>query len=140
MYATYEWSFPLSVEFGASPDTDFREEGQTFRLQGPVALLVHSKFGEHARPAEGATGLLSSLRARGLERVLVIANAADTLLLASYRSLLGDLFEIPQGQGSLAYSVLVTPLVFIEFQDRLTWKFVNYLWDEPERPSVRIAE
>lgn len=68
----------------------------------------------------------------------MIANAADTLLLGSYRSVLGPFFEVPQGQGSLAYSVLVAPLVFMEFQDRLSWKFVNYLWDEPDRPQVRL--
>jgi hypothetical protein len=140
MYSTYEWSFPLSVEYGVPPDTDFREEGQTFRVQGPTAVLVHSRFGDHAKRAEGAEHLLTSLRDRGVERVLVIANAPDTLLLASYRSVLGDLFEIPQGQGSLAYSVLVTPLVFMEFQDRLTWKFVNYLWDEPDRPRVHLRK
>jgi hypothetical protein len=138
MYSTYEWSFPLSVEYGFSPDTDFREEGQTFTVQGPVAVLVHSKFGDHARRAEGAEALLSSLSERGVENVLVIANASDTLLLGSYRSVLGSHFAIPQGQGSLAFSVLVAPLVFMAFQDRLPWKFVNYLWEDVERARVRL--
>jgi hypothetical protein len=138
MYSTYEWSFPLGVEYGYSPDTDFREEGQTFSVQGPVAVLVHSKFGDHPRPAERAAQLLASLEAREIEKVLVIANATDTLLLGSYRSVLGSLYTIPQGQASLAYSVLVAPLVFIAFQDRLPWKFVNYLWDDPDRPPVHL--
>lgn len=138
MYSTYEWSFPLSVEYGFSPGTDFREEGQTFAVQGRTALLVHSSFGSHPRPAQGSRAVLASLQDRGIEKVLVIANAADTLLLGSYRSVLGSFFEVPQGQGSLAYSVLAAPLVFMEFQDRLNWKFVNYLWDEPDRPPVRL--
>jgi hypothetical protein len=138
MYSTYEWSFPLGVEYGFSPDTDFREEGQTFTVQGPVAILVHSKFSGHARRADEASNLLASLSNRGIETVLVIANAPDTLLLASYRSVLGSHFVMPQGQGSLAFSVLVTPLVFMAFQDRLRWNFVNYLWENPGRPPVRI--
>ena len=138
MHATYEWLFPLSVEYGASPDTDYREEGQTFSVQGRVAVLVHSRFGDHARKAGGADALLASLVDQGVEQVLVIANAPDALLLASYRSVLGDLLSVPQGQGSLAYSVLVAPLVFMKFQDRLPWKYVNYFWSSQEPTQVHL--
>ena len=68
----------------------------------------------------------------------VIGNAPEALLMASYRGLLGDLYQIPQGSGSLAYSVLTTPSVFMELQDRLKWKYVNYLWDDPDRPPVNL--
>jgi hypothetical protein len=140
MHSTYEWSFPLTVEYGFSPGTDFREEGETFTLQGRVAILVHSRFGGHARPAAESQAVLASLKDQEIDQVLGIANAPDTLLLASYRSVLGSLFAIPQGHASLAYCVLTTPLVFMEFQDRLTWKYVNYLWDEPERAPVRLRQ
>ncbi len=59
--------------------------------------------------------------------------------MASYRNVLRDMYRIPQGTGGVAYSVLTAPLVFAEFQDRLRWKYVNYLWDEPDRPPVRLS-
>jgi hypothetical protein len=138
MYSTYEWSFTLSVEFGVSPGTDFREDGQTFSIQGRTAILVHSLFGTHATPAPGAKEVLASIRDDGVEHVLVIGNAPEALLMASYRNVLGDMYRIPQGSGGVAYSVLTAPLVFAEFQDRLRWKYVNYLWDDPDRPPVRL--
>lgn len=138
MYSTYQWPFSLSLEFGVSPQNDFREEGQSFSVQGKTAVLVHAGFGTHATPAPGADDVLASLLDDGVAKVLVIGNAPEALLMASYGRLLGDLYQIPQGRGSLAYSVLTAPLVFTEFQDRLRWKYVNYLWDDPDRPPVRL--
>jgi len=139
MYSTYEWSFTMSVEFGVSPGTDFREDGQTFSIQGRTAIVVHSLFGTHATPAPSAEEVLASIRGVGVEQVLVIGNAPEALLMASYRNVLRDMYRIPQGTGGVAYSVLTAPLVFAEFQDRLRWKYVNYLWDEPDRPPVRLS-
>ena len=139
MYSTYEWPFSMGVEYGVSEGTDFRQEGQLFRIQGKTAVLVHTQFGSHAVPAVGAEATLAELRKDGVEKMLVIGNAPEPLLMASYKPLLGDLCDVPQGNGSLAYSVLTAPLIFMRFQDRLKWKFVNYLWDDPDRPSVRLC-
>lgn len=138
MYSTYEWPFSLGVEYGVFEGTDFREEGQLFRIQGRTAVLAHIRVGSHAAAAAGAEVTLASLRRDGVEKVLVIGNAPDVLLMSSYKPLLGDLCDVPQGNGSLAYSVLTAPLIFMRFQDRLKWKFVNYLWEDPCRPSVRL--
>ena len=138
MHSTYEWPFSLSVEYGVSEGSDFREEGQTFRVQGRTSVLVHTRVGSHATPAAGADAVLASLRADGVEKILVIGNAPDALLMASYKPLLGDLCDVPQGNASLAYSVLTAPLVFMEFQDRLMWKYVNYLWEDQNRPHVHL--
>lgn len=138
MHSTYEWPFSLGVQYGVSEGTDFREEGQLFRIQGRTAVLVHSHVGSHAAPAAGAEETLASLREDGVEKMLVIGNAPEALLLASYKPLLGELCDAPQGNGSLAYSVLTAPLIFMAFQDRLKWKFVNYLWDDEDRPPVRL--
>lgn len=140
MYSTYEWPFSLSVDFGVSPGTDFREEGQMSSVQGRTALLVHSRFSSHAATASGGEEVLASIRSDGIDSVLVIGNAPEALLMASYRNLLGDLYRIPQGSGGLAYSVLTAPLVFTEFHDQLQWKFVNYLWDDPDRPPVHLRQ
>jgi hypothetical protein len=138
MHSTYEWPFSLGVQYGVSEGTDFREEGQLLRIQGKTAVLVHTRLGSHAAPAGGADATLAGLHRDGVEKFLVIGNAPDVLLLSSYKPLLGDLCDAPQGNGSLAYSVLTAPLIFMEFQDRLKWKFINYLWDDPDRPPVRL--
>ena len=80
----------------------------------------------------------AGLREEGIEKILVIGNAPDVLLNSSYKPLLGDLCNVPQGNASLAYSVLTAPLIFMAFQDRLKWKFVNYLWEDPDRPPVHL--
>jgi len=139
MHSTYEWPFSLGVQYGVSEGTDFREEGQLFRIQGRTAVLVHTRVGSHAAPAAGADAALDGLREDGVEKMLVIGNAPDALLMSSYKPLLGDLCDVPQGNGSLAYSVLTAPLIFMKFQDRLKWKYVNYLWDDPGRPPVRLC-
>lgn len=138
MYSTYEWIFQLSVEFGTSPGTDFREEGQTMKIQGKTAVLVHSRLGGHAKPAPEADRILQEMRDAGVKGVLAIVNAPESLVIGSYRAVLDDLYQIPQAQGSLAYSVLTCPLVFSEFHDRLRWKYVNFLWDDPHRSRVQI--
>ena len=138
MYSTYEWPFSLGVEYGVSEGTDFREEGQLFRIQGRTAVLAHTRVGSHAVAAAGADAALARLRQDGVEKMLVIGNAPDVLLISSYKPILGDLCDVPQGHGSLAYSVVTAPLIFMGFQDRLKWKFVNYLWEDPGRPSVHL--
>ncbi len=134
---TYEWPFSLGVNYGVSEGTDFRVEGQLFRIQGRTAVLVHTRVGYHAAPATEADAALDGLREDGMEKMLVIGNAADALLMSSYKPLLIDLRDVPQGNGSLVYSVM-TPLIFMKFQDRLKWKYVNYLWNNPGRPPVRL--
>jgi hypothetical protein len=139
MHSRYEWPFSLSVEFGVSPDSDYRDEGQMMSVQGSTALFVHSHFGGHAQPATKAPAILQTIRDAGIGRVLAIGNAGESLLMASYRSLFSDLFELPLGGGALAYSILTAPRVFAEFEDRLVWRFVNYLWDDPDRLRVQLA-
>lgn len=138
-YATYEWPFQMSVEFGTDPGTDLRNEGQIFRVQGRTAVLIHSKLGAHPRPAPEAEQLIAELQASGIEHVLVIGNAPSPLLIGSYRAILRDLYIIPQDQGSLAYTVLTTTMVFLAFQESLKWKYVNYLWASQQPTSVRFG-
>ena len=138
MRSMYEWPFSLGVEFGHSPDTQVRDEGEMLSVYGRTAVFVHSRFGGHAEPANEAETVRHMIRDLGVHKVLAIGNASEPLLLASYRDLFGDLFEFPQGSAGLAYSVLTSPLVLIEFAERLKWRFVNYMWDDPQRPAVRL--
>jgi hypothetical protein len=140
MHSKYEWPFSLGVEFGYSADTVVRDEGWMSSVYGKTAVFVHSRFGGHAEPAPMAGEIVQQIRDSGVNKVLAIANAAEPLLLASYRDLFGDLMDYPQSQAGLAYSVLTSQLVLIEFTDQLRWRFVSYLWDNPERPPVRLAE
>lgn len=129
LYSTYEWIFQGSVEYGYDPGTSYRLEGQTIQAHGRIALLVQTRYGAHPSAAPSAAVALQELRDKGVTQVLTIANTAEMNALASYRRILGDLCEMPQSQGSLAFSILTSPLVFIDFQDRLRWKYVNYLTD-----------
>ena len=133
LHSTYEWIFQMSVEFGMSPGTDFREEGDILRAQGRIAVLVHSRFGSHPSPAQSSDEVIEELRASGIKKILTIANSAEVLSLQPYKEIFGDMYQLPQTQGSLAYSLLTSPMVYMNFQERLQWKFVNYLWErEPE--------
>jgi hypothetical protein len=138
MHNTYEWLLQLTVEFGISDDSTYREEGQVRRMQGRCAVLVHASSSGTFTPAAESEAVLETLSAAGVSTVLVISNAPDHLIMGSYRPVLGNLFEFPQGLGSLACSVLTTPLVFIEFQDRLVWRYVNYLWEDPYEPPLQL--
>jgi hypothetical protein len=138
MHTRFEWPFSLSVEFGVSADTDYRDEGQTQSLQGRTAVFVHTRIGGHAHPAATASEVLQAVRDEGCERILAFGNAGEPLLMASYRGLFRDLYEMPVGGGALAYSVLTAPLVYLEFEDRLVWRFVNYLWEDPLQQAVNL--
>ena len=51
----------------------------------------------------------------------------DGALFGGWRSALEPLAGSPQGLGSLAFNVLTATLVYLEFVDRLRWKYVNYI-------------
>jgi hypothetical protein len=139
MLSMYEWPFSLGVEIGYSLDTPVRSEGQMLSVYGKTAVFVHSRFGGHAERTSETATILQLIRDSGVDEVLAIGNASEPLLLASYRGLFGDLIEFPQGGAGLAYSVLTSPLVLMEFAERLNWMFVNYVWDDPDRPPVQLA-
>ena len=60
--------------------------------------------------------------------------------MASYRNLFLDLYDLPLGGGAIAYSVLTAPRVYLEFEDRLTWRFVNYLWEVSDPVYLSAAD
>ena len=124
-HTTYEWIFSLGVEYGHDGTGSPREEGQTFHAFGKVAILV---LGNHlqAKVAERATDFLKQLEEEGVTKILVIANAEERNILGTYGRMMGRLSSIPQGLGSLSYSVLTCTLIYLKYRDQLVWKTINY--------------
>jgi len=127
LYATYEWVFQLGTEFGYGPNSDFREEGQLFRAHGKVAVLIHSKVDGRPVPAATAASAIEHLKSQGANQLLVFGNTEDTKLMGPYRVMTEGFCQVPQGLGSLAYNVLTTTLVYLDYRTRLRWRLVNYL-------------
>ena len=130
MYSTYEWQPQLFTEFGYGPDDDFRIEGEVIHVQGPCAVLVHSHVVSYPVPdalKEFARTLVAN---EDIARLLVLANVDSDARYFGF--FFGGVREtglqcIPQLLGDLAFNLLTTTTVYLEFRDKITWRFVNYL-------------
>jgi hypothetical protein len=129
LYLTYEWTTPLETEFGVESENDlFRSEARPHSAQGDVLVVVHSDVEGAPRPSEAAADLVEALQDEGVEQALVFFNAPDleAAMLGGWRTTLPSLARIPQGLGSLAFNVLTGTTVYLEFLDRLSWRYLNY--------------
>lgn len=83
--------------------------------------------GPRRTPATAA--LVDQLQAEGVGRALVFFNASDLDhgLLGAWRVTLEPLVCMPQGLDSLAFNVLTATSIYLEFLDRIGWRYVNYL-------------
>lgn len=72
MYDPYEINNYLSREL-VPDDDDYREEGQTFKIQGECAVLIHSDV--RSRPdIDSLIQLAQQLEAKGIKNLLVFVN------------------------------------------------------------------
>ena len=127
LHTTYEYPFAGSIEYGFDINTsEPRSEGQLFSAIGKVAVVVHSHVEGAIEAAPVLPLLLSEWDKAGVKHVLVFSNESDMTNLFPYRRLFGDRCDIPQGLSSIAYNVLVATLVFLEFEQDLLWKTINY--------------
>jgi hypothetical protein len=126
LHTTWEWIFQMGTEFGYGVDSSLRDEGQVFRAFGKVAVLIHAHAQDGIRPAREVAEGIANLQALGVERLLIFANASDHEIMFPYRAVAGELWTAPQGLGSIAYNLLTSTLVYLEYQDRVRWKLVNY--------------
>jgi Domain of unknown function (DUF4365) len=128
LYLTYEWTSPLFTEFGFGPDSDFRIESRPFFAHGDVLVVVHSAVSGAPRPTDGLRELVSEVHEAGVEQALVLYNASegDAALFGSWRMSPKPLVEVPQGLGSMAFSLLTATSVYLEFLDRVSWRLLNY--------------
>lgn len=131
MYYTYEWVHQMMTEFGFDLGSEFRIEGQVNHVQGPCAVLVHSRKASYPG-AEAVRELASHLaKDRNIERLLVFANDYEDP--GYFGSFFGKvrgtgLRCMPQSLGDLAFNVLTATTVYLEFRDRLSWRLITYLY------------
>jgi hypothetical protein len=129
LYLTYEWTSPLFTEFGFDEDSDFRIESQPFFAHGDVLVVVHSEVTAAPRSSDALTGLVAELRSAGVEQALVMINGSEggqPILFGGWRMALRPLVNVPQGLGSVAFSLLTATSVYFEFLDRASWRTLNY--------------
>lgn len=132
LYYTFEWVFHMETEFGIGPDRDFRIEGQPHFAQGPCAVLIHGDT--QSRPDSGAVrnygGLLAS---RGIPQFLVFGN------LDYDPPYFGTFFSAVRGTGvtclplllnEVAYCLLTTTMVYLEFREAVSWRLKSYIWQD----------
>ncbi len=129
LYLTYEWTSPLFSEFGFGPGSDFRIESAPEHAHGDVLVVVHSDPVDAPCATPTSRKLAEDLRQAGVAKALVFFNASETegALLGGWRMALDLMAPVPQGLGSITFNVLTTTLVYLDFVDRLRWRFVNYL-------------
>jgi hypothetical protein len=127
LYLTYEWLAPIETEFGVGPETDFRIEARPDWAHGDVLVVVHSRFFATPRQTEATQDLVSVLQEEGISRALIFFNASDleAANFGAWRTTLAPMVRAPQGLGSLAFNVLTATNVYLEFLDRLSWRFAN---------------
>ncbi|WP_390178717.1 hypothetical protein, partial [Microbacterium sp. MTN4-26] len=125
---TYEWVLPMTTEFGFDEGSDFRIEGAPLHAQGDVLVVVDPTG--VATPETIGVDLKSLAEAIGTDRVIVVANAH--FLPKQFGQWSAGLRNFgllcqPQDLGSLTFNVLTTTNVFVEFNSRLAFDYVNYL-------------
>lgn len=129
MFHTFEWTCQLFTEVSFDEDSDFRIEGQPFHVQGRCAVLIHSKR-EGFPDADGLRCLAAELQSREITDLLVFANESfPPGYVGAYRGVLGELGIscLPQGLSDIPYNLLTATAVYLEFVEKLEWRFVQYL-------------
>lgn len=126
MHHTYEWTHPLFTEFGSDDTEDaLRIEGQMLSVQGDCLVLIHSQG--DALPKENPA-IKAFAEKHSIERLMVFINKPLVpKTIGAYRSTVEPLQCMPQDLDSLAFNVLTATTVYLDFRDRLSWRYVNYL-------------
>lgn len=129
LHLTYEWMSPLFTEFGFDRGSSFRIEAPPEHAQGRCLVVIHAQIQGVPNPTLATEELLTGLHHEGIANALVFVNAPDlnAKVFGSWREATKPFETIPQGLGSLAFNVLTSTVVYLEFQDQLRWRHVNYL-------------
>ncbi len=129
LYLTYEWTSPLFTEFGFDLGSDFRIESAPQYAHGDVLVVVHSDPLCAPRKTPASEQLAQDLRQAGVGNALVLFNASEGQrgMVGGWRTALDLMAPVPQGLGSITFNVLTTTLVYLDFMDRLRWRFRHYL-------------
>jgi len=133
MCNTYEWVLQLTSEFGQDQGSDFRIEGAVHHVQGPCAILVHSRKESYPEPSAVLALATNLVTNRKIQRLLVFANVDCYEDPGYFGSFFGGvrgsgLRCVPQLLGDLAFNLLTATTVYLNFRDKISWSFVNYLY------------
>lgn len=130
LHNRFEWVWQMSSEFGIGRHDDFRIEGEPLSAQGGSAVLIDGD--PHSYPDRLALKyFVDSLMARGIRQFLVFAN------IESDPGYFGAFFSAVRGSavscrplllGEIAYCLLTTTVVYLEFRESVSWRCLNYLW------------
>lgn len=128
LYNTFEWVPHLFTEIGFGPDDDFRIEGTPQFAHGPTAVCIHGDPRSYPR-RESLHAFAQTILGRDIHRLLVFANTDDYAYFGSFvGGCRGTRLQcMPQLLGDLAYSLLTTTVVYLEFREVISWKWKNYL-------------
>lgn len=128
LYLTYEWVPPITTEFGYDEGSDFRIEGRPLAAHGDVVVVIHSSVTVAPRPCDETRRFVTDVQEKGIDTALVFYNESDmhTGLFGGWRVTLEPLVQAPLGLGAIAFNVLTATSVYLEFLDRLNWRYVNY--------------
>ena len=128
LFNTFEWVPQLTTEFGVGPTDDFRTEGAPQFAHGPTAVCIYGnpQSSPHAGSLED---FARNLRNRDIRQFLVFANTDNYAYFGSFfGGCRGTEVECtPLLLGDLAYSLLTTTQVYLEFREAISWKVTNYL-------------
>jgi len=83
-----------------------------------------------SRPSRDAIKVFArAAREQDVDRLLVFANSDDGGYFGSFFGSVRDtgLRCVPQLLGDLAFSLLTTTVVYLEFREAISWKIRNYL-------------
>jgi hypothetical protein len=98
-------------------------------LTGPFAVFIHGEVGSPPNP-EAVREFADSLMKDGIRHLLVFANmhcdpAYFGTFFAGTRG--SGLQCVPLFLGEVAYSLLTTTIVYLEFRDAVSWELLTYL-------------
>lgn len=129
MNHTFEWVLQLTTEFLHDEGSDFRIEGKPNHVQGMCAVLIHSNKRSSA-DMKAVQAMAQDLKSRGITDLLVFANEYnDPGYFGSFFGAVRGtgVMCIPQLLGELGFNLLTATTVYLEFRDRISWRYKNYL-------------
>ena len=130
LYLTYEWVLPSFTEFGFDEGTDFRIEGGPLYAHGAVVLVVDPTGTATPGSVAAEIDVVALAEQSRTARVLVFSNSTtDFTLMGQWsRAFASDhLVCDPQFLDSLTFNVLTATNVFLDFHERLAFRYRNYL-------------
>lgn len=127
MHSTYEWTHPMFTEFGHdNSENVLRIEGQMLSIQGDCFVVIDSKG--DGKP-KNSRRFQAIAKQHNIKQLLVFINKPmEPKTVGSYRNVVKPVeCMVPQDLDSLAFNVLTATTIYLDFRDRLSWRYVNYI-------------